>query len=560
MSNISEARFQSPLFRPDTFWQWLILPALGLLMPLCVYILLPQMGINALANALDFKKLLMLSGAIIGGVGYLLYFRFAISRPQLLVAFMVLAWPLVDYLNGQLLNAGINIHLRPLLLLTLALPALWISIRHARLLWTELPWLKAYLVFFGWLMLYVVFNNANAVDPRMSSGEESLSEGSVSLIQLFSYFYCLMGITVSAVSILRLRNYRGLFDTFNRALLWVSSFESVLTIAGYPFGLFNMLLDGFTRAIGIFSHPNPFAHHMGVLMVYLLGLFCYYQAERKQRMPGWLLMGGITLNFVAFLLGLSKTALATFAICSALLFLMNLAVPAVRRSFLRILAVLAVLVPVGLWAFEALSGENFSSLLESRITDTKSMDWRTQVWEDLIAEINGVTMWLGHGFTAANATVFRLTFNDAKNAQPLMMVHNAYIALIYDLGIMGYTLFLAAATLIWGALQGWITALRPALRTENSIIIALAVYFLAVCGFDEMSYMFDAPMLFWILATLLYCINRREQREAAASGNPTELNSPEVVPASLDELWANRLDSTDFWGTGFSDPDRGDRP
>jgi hypothetical protein len=555
MLNTAEVRFQPTLPSPDKAAHWLLLPALGLLLPLCFYVLLPQVGVHAFANALDFRKLMMLFGAIIGGMSYLVYFRFIIVRPQLLVAFMALAWPLVDYLNGQLLSAGVNVHLRPLLLLSLAFPALWVSIRHARLLWRELPWLKYYLVFFGWLMLYVVFNNANAVDPRMSGGEGALGEGSVSLIQMFAYFYCLMGITVAAVSILRLRNYRGLFDTFNRALLWVSGLESLLTIIGYPLGLFNMLLDGFTRAIGIFSHPNPFAHHMGVLMVYLLGLFCYYQAERKQRMPGWLLMGGIAVNFVAFLLGLSKTALATFAVCSALLFLMNLAVPAVRRSFLRILAVLAVLVPMGLMAFEALSGESFSGLLESRITDTKSMDWRTEVWADLIAEINMATMWLGHGFTAANATVFRLTFNDAKNAQPLMMVHNAYIALIYDLGLMGYSLFLTVAALVRGALQGWINAIRPALRTENSIIIALAAYFLAVCGFDEMSYMFDAPMLFWILATLLYCLSRREQREAAAAGNPPGPTLPDVAPASLDELWANRLDSADFWGQN-----RGARP
>lgn len=524
MTSTPEASLAQPLLRADDgpagatrpdIKPWLLLPLLGLLIPLAIYILLPGIGVNAFANTPDFKKTVMLFGALIGGIGYLVYLRFVSVRPQLLVAFIVLAWPIVAYLNGLLLDLGVNIRLRPLLLLTIAFPALWITLKNARLLWREIPWLKYYLIFFAWLVAYNLFYNANAVDHRLAGGDATSGDGSVSLVQFFAYFYCLMGMTVSAVAALKVRDYRGLFDGFNKALLWVSGLEAALTIAGYPFGLFNMMLDGFMRAIGIFTHPNPFAHHMGILMVYLLGLFCYYQAERKHRMPGWLLLGGIGLNFTAFLLGLSKTALATFALCATIIFLLNLAVPEVRRSFLKIIVAVAALIPIGLFAFEALSGQSFFKLLESRITDTKSLDWRTEVWEDLMAEINMSTMWLGHGFTSSNATVFRLTFNDAKNAQPLMMVHNAYIALIYDLGIMGYTMFLAALSLIWHAVRGWIAAVRPAMRTEHSIIIALTVYFLFVCGFDEMSYMFDAPMIFWILVTLLYCVNKRDSQAEA---------------------------------------------
>lgn len=495
---------------PGPFWGIL----LGLLLPVLGYWLLPEMGITAVSELLDIKKLVLLCGAVMGGVAYWVYVRAVLPRPQLPMAFIVLAWPVVAFLNAALLEAGLNIHLRPLLILALALPSLWITLRHYRLLMDTVPWLKYYLLFFGWLVLYSVFYNANAVDPRLSGGEEAMSEGSVSMVQLTAYFYCLMSITVSATAFLKARDYKGLFDTLNKALLWVSVGESLLTILGYPFGLFNQMLDGFTRAIGIFTHPNPFAHHMGVLMVYLMGLFCYYQGQRKFRMPGWLLFGGIIINFVAFLLGLSKTALGVFALCGGVVFLMNLAVPAVRKGFLQILLGLAILLPVGLFLFEALSGQSFVGLLESRIDQTQSLTWRTMIWQDLMAEVNPLTMWFGHGFTAANDTVFHLTFNDAKNAQPLMMVHNAYIALIYDLGVMGYLMFVAAASIIMTALKGWAGAIRPSLRTEHSIMLGLAVYFLFVCGFDEMSYMFDAPMLFWSLVTILYCVNWREQREA----------------------------------------------
>lgn len=490
-----------------------LLPWLGLLIPLAGYLLLPALGINQFVETFGIKRVILMFGAIIGGIVYWYYLKLILARPQLLVAFIALAWPLVAFFNSLLLEIGINIHLRPLLILAIALPSLWLSVKHYKLLLSTVPWIKYYLLFFGWLVLYFTFYNTNAVDPRLSGGEEALSEGSVSMVQLTAYFYCLMSIAVSAIVVLKARNYKSLFDLFNISLLVISSLEALVTIAGYPFGLFNMMLDGFIRALGIFTHPNTFAHHMGILMVYLLGLFCYYQGERKHRLPGAMLYGGIIINFIAFLLGLSKTALGVFSLCALLIFLLNLAVPAVQRRFIQIVFGLIFLIPIGLFAFEALSGHSFLSLLESRIDQTQSLTWRTMVWQDLIADITPVSVWLGHGFTAANDMVFHLTFNDAKNAQPLMMVHNAYIALLYDLGIPGYLMFAATAAIIWQSARGWLQATHPSFRTEHSITLALTVYFLIVCGFDEMSYMFDAPMLFWTLATLLYCVNLRDQQE-----------------------------------------------
>lgn len=489
-----------------------LLAALGLGLPLIVYLLLPALGVGVFAKLLNLKKLILLAGGLIGAVLYWQYWRFITLRPQLLVGFVLLAWPLVAFINTHLLEAGLNLHLRPLLILAVMFPMVWVSCKNYQLLWQNVPWMKYYLAFFGWLALYFVFYNANATDPRLSGGKSALSEGSVSMVQLTAYLYCLLSMATAAITLLKARNFRGLFDFMNQALLWVSGLEAIITILGFPFKLTSMELDGFVRAIGIFTHPNPFAHHMGIIMVYLLGLYCYYQGERQGRIPGWLLWGGIGLNFVAFLLGLSKTALGVFAICALILFLMNLAVPAVRRGFIKILISLTVLVPIGLMAFQLLSGKNFLTLLESRIEGTQSLNWRTMIWQALMAKMEAGTWFFGHGFTAANQAVFNATFNNAKNANPLMMVHNAYIALLYDLGIMGYLMFATTLALIVQSLKSWIHAIRPAFRTEHSIIIALTVYFLFVCGFDEMSYMFDAPQLYWTLAAILFCVSLRERK------------------------------------------------
>jgi hypothetical protein len=499
-----------------------VLISLGLLflliIPVLIYVILPQFGFNAFAEMLGLKLMLAAGGLFIGGITYWAYLKFVLSRPHLPLFFIVLAWPIVAWLNGLLMDLGLNLHLRPLLILSLAIPAVCMLWRERQLVWQALPSFRVYGLFMLWLTLYAFIYNANAVDPRLSGGDEAMSEGSVSMVQWSSYGYCFLAMALPAICILKNRDYRRMFDGLNKALLIISSLESLLTIAGYPLGLFTILLDGFTRAIGIFTHPNPYAHHMGILMVYFLGLYCYYQGARKGRMAQWLLYGGIIINFCAFLLGLSKTAISVFAISAAIVFLMNLAVPEVRRSFGKILLSLIILIPVGVIAFEALSGQSFLTLLESRMDQTQSMNWRMIVWQDLIADINLTTVWLGHGFTAANETVYRLTFNDSKNAQPLMMVHNAYIALLYDLGLPGYLLLLSAVAMLWKALKGWLKAENPASRNTNATrsinatIIALVIYFLCVCGFDEMSYMFDAPMLFWSLASLLACVAIRERQ------------------------------------------------
>lgn len=502
-----------PLFKKSNRFPvpLLLLSAMaGILLPLIGYCLLPGLGVTFFAESLGLPRVILLCAGLTGIAFYWRYLQWALPRPQIIVGFILLAWPPVAYFNAELLNVGLNLHLRPLLLLALAVPMVRIAWRNRELLLERVPWLKYYLVFFLWLTLYAVFYNANAVDPRLSGGEEAMSEGSVSMVQLTAYFYCLAGMAACAVAFLKTRNPKGLFDALNRGILWVSGLEALVTVAGYPLGMFTTMLDGFLRSYGIFPHPNPFAHHMGILTLYLVGLCCYYQGERKARMPGWLLLGGLAINLAAFLLGLSKTALGVFVLCAGILLTLNLATPAVRRNLPRVLLGLAVLAPLTLLGFEVLSGQSFFSLLESRLDQTQSLTWRTDIWGDLLADINLGAIWLGHGFTAANNTVFHLTFNDARNAQPLMMVHNAYIALLYDLGIFGYAMFAAVVSMLLHAFRYWLSSANPGLKTEHSIILALAVYFLCVCAFDEMSYMFDAPMLFWMLATILHCMRLRE--------------------------------------------------
>ncbi len=484
---------------------WLLPIVLGLLAGGMVYGLLPQAGVATFANHLSFKKIIALSFLAVAGVSYIYYFRYVTEKPQWLIYFILMGWALVNYGNDFLLQSGVNIHLRPMIIMALGLPGLWVALCHGKTVLAQVPHFRYYLVFFIWLMLYFFFYNAHAQDPTLIS-VGSHFEGSVGVIQATAYFYCTMAIAVAAAAVIRHPNAGQYFDGLNKALLIVSSLIAIYTIIGYPTLLTSVWLDGFQRANGIYTHPNPFAHHMGLLLVYLLGMFLYYQDENKSRMPGWLMIGGFVINMGAFLLGMSKTAIGVFVLSAVVLLLLNLSSPIVRKHIVKVVVSLVVLVPIGLWLYGAIADESFFSIFQRRMDVKDSFVWRLESWDFLVSGFHGWWLVLGHGFTAANAWMFQLTYDTENNIKPLMMVHNGYIALLYDLGLMGLVFFVAVLSNAWRSFCEIFRPGRIAVRPLLATVVALSVYFLITCGFDEMTYMFDAPLTFWILTTTLFCI------------------------------------------------------
>lgn len=506
-------RMISPSLKSDLFFSlslWLGSVCFGLAIPVSLYFILPEMGIRFFDSLFSLTNFLFAIVLLIGAIIYLGYLRCIHAKPHWLVYFIVVAWPVLEYGNHFLLvKLGINLHLRLLLILILGIPIGRMGFEHIGMLLKRLPYLKYYMAFWILLLFYFLLNNSQATDTRFGLAS-AWSEGSVGVIQFMAYSHCLLSIIAVAVSLFRHSNPKKLFDNVNKSLLIVSSMLSLITIFCYPLGILSMQLDGFQRAFGIFTHPNPFAHHMGILLLYFSGLCFYYQGENRGRVSVWLLTGGILINLVAFLLGLSKTAIALFAMSAFVLLLFNISSAALRQAASRVLLVLAFLMPLGLWLFQVATGQSLFEILSARIEQTNSFNWRLEIWGSLIANMDALSLLIGHGFTAANAWILQLTFNNRFNTQPLMMAHNGYIALLYDFGIWGLLMFASAGSLLLHSLRGMLsaccqTANRPLLAT----VLALSIYFLIACGFDEMTYMFDAPILFWALSTLLYSLALR---------------------------------------------------
>jgi len=483
----------------------------GALIALLLYGLFPLLGLGVFGRVLSIQRCIQLFGLFVGGTGYVYYLRYILPRPQHMLFFYAIFWPVAEYANDWLMRfGGVNLHMRMLLLLVLAVPALLQMVRFGKTMLLCFPHFKYYAGFLGLLFLYYLFFNAHAMDAKLASAAVESTDNSIGMMMLTAYIFCFLGMFTSAVSIYKHPNPLGLFDTFNKTLIWVSMILGVLTIIGYPIGLFSKDVDGFHRAMGLYTHPNMFAHHMGILMIYLLGIFCYYQGERAQRMPAWLLWAGLGINLIAFLLGLSKTAIGIGSLCALGLLVFNLSSSAVRKMFLKLILAAVILVPIGLFAFEKIADRSFFDIIQSRIDQKESMNWRVETWNSLLANIRGFEYLWGHGYTAANVWVYMLSYNDTKNATPLIMVHNGYVALLYDFGLMGYIFFVSALSLMWNAMKRAAQSLFVGGRPLLVTVCMMTIYFMVVCGFDEMVYMFDGPLVYWTLATLLYAVAIQE--------------------------------------------------
>lgn len=491
-------------------WISILLLLTGLVTAFLAYVLLPQAGIDTFKHLLGLKKLLAIALLPVLASGYLLYWQQIQKHPILLIMFMAIFWMPLSFLNEQLLIQGINLHLRALLIATIALPSLWILLNHGRIVIKQLPFFKWLVFFFMALTLYFIFNNASNISEGFGLSHQS--SASVGLMQYESYFYCLIAAGLSAWVLFKqpVKSIK-LFDQFNVLYLSVSLIIALITIIGYPLEATSMMLDGFRRAFGLFTHPNPYAHSMGIQVLYITGLLLYYSVRNRnkhyQPMSIALVWFSLAINTIAFLLAISKTAIAFVLLSGIAFILFNLGSHSVKQSLSKILLATIILLPIALIAYSLVTGQSFTEVIQSRMEETTSMDWRSEVWEYIIENLSIDQLLMGNGFTASNMLIYQMTYHNIYNNKPLIMVHNGYLSLLYDMGMMGLSLFVAVSSCLFSAIRN-LKNNTPESKVLLSTAIALSIYFLCVSGFDEMTYMFNAPLLFWIFASSVYTMSK----------------------------------------------------
>lgn len=490
---------------------WIAAWIIALLFPVFAYGILPHFNIEIFKSLLPFNRILLIPTGAILLLLSLSYLDFVKTKPPtIFVFFLCIFWQIISYYADVLLDEkGINLHLRPIIILLCTIPFIIAVLKFKSEIFRKLPYLKIFTAFLITSLFYYIFFNAGAVDLKTAQEGASLG-GNMASDKITFYYLDLVGMVLCFAAFSK-NNLTGkltsekLFDIFNLTLMIVTSTLSIIFVIGYPLNLFTVRLEGFLRSAGLLTQPNPYAHHLGLLILYFLGLFCYYQGENKSRFPTWLLYTGIGINLLGFLIGFSKSAILALGIALLVIITGNFSTPVIRKTFIWGMILFSILIVIGLAVFSSMSHQSIIDIFQARMDNNNSMDWRTNVWSFLQSDISLRNIFTGHGLTAANNIILQNSFSD-KDGTPVIMVHNGYLELLYDYGIWGYTFIIAILAMIHQAIKNTFLPLNYTLKSLMYTIIAFCVYFLIVLSTDEILFMFDATHLFWYLCTILFCI------------------------------------------------------
>jgi hypothetical protein len=437
---------------------------------------------------------LIIVGLIVALFSYKKLLQWLHERPHWFLAVVLAVWPVLEY--ARLQNTGLDY--RPVLALWVVPMSTWIGLQYLLPLWRFFPHLR-FLGFFAVLTgLYFVFFNQNAVSPTQAMTGENSFGGSLSLNQLSTTIYCaVMGVLAAHCA---LNVPKTSLDFVNKALVVFVLVESVVITVLAP--LFTMEVDGFNRLAGLYKHPNMYAHRQALLLLYLM-MVCAVDAQNQFKLFSRKTWAAVFLiSLLPFLLALSKTAIAACVISAVVFWVAysRLCGKTLLKPQQWALMGLVGLVATSLFAL--VSGQGFLELVEARVTSTSSLEWRYKVWGFLMKEPTLLSTLFGHGLTAANKVIYELSFHDAFAATPLINVHNAYVQLYYDFGLLGFSYWAAILALMGSAVMVIWKHRIPAVMLPCLGVLAMSVHYLIASGFDETLGMFNAPIVYWLLATL----------------------------------------------------------
>jgi exopolysaccharide production protein ExoQ len=205
--------------------------------------------------------------------------------------------------------------------------------------------------------------------------------------------------------------------------------STILAIFFPKYGLMGGVHLGAWR--GIFNHKNGLGRIMaiGVVVFCLLAL-----SVKKQRWIFWSLTGA---SVMLILLSRASSPLVNLAILMSILAVL----PILRWNYIFMVPAIVAMSSVGiiLYSFTTSNAEQIAGAFGKNLTLTG----RTEFWPLVLDKI-GESPWVGYGFGAfwqgldgPSAYVWNASAFKAPNS------HNGYLDLFLDLGIIGFSIYMA---------------------------------------------------------------------------------------------------------------------
>ncbi|MDJ0626114.1 MAG: O-antigen ligase family protein [Candidatus Caenarcaniphilales bacterium] len=502
---------------------WLYPAVLAFCLSILVYGALPLLGLNLITTILSPKTIfLLIIGLIALGVfSYILFL--CVKYPEQFLQIVTLYYVLTICVLAFLLKKAkvlpgssspfVITNFSSLELVTIfAIPAILIAAPHIFGILKRFPYIIFQILFIIIFIIYLNYHNTDFPFPiRWLEGIPNPEKWRLYLVQYTMLWYSLLLSIITAAIFHKTSSFHDVFDRFNKALIIFYLIEAIVTLLGVPLGMFQQNVDGHVRFKSRFIHPNAYGHHLAIFLVYCLGITLYYQKLQEigiKRFPIPQLVLCFTLNMAAFFLALSKGAISLSFISMFVILLINFPylIKNLKLVFQAIGAIIG-LIPVGLLIIQVTKEGGLIGYIEltmARVGDTDSFDWRTQAWANLMNNLSDPI--IGHGLTSSSLLLHHISYHPKWNPLPLVIIHNTYYQLIYDMGIIGlifffipFALIIISSIFFFIVLYSKHSYVLPLFGT----IIGTTMYYLLSMTIDEVN-LYDLHILYWPFVTIIY--------------------------------------------------------
>lgn len=231
----------------------------------------------------------------------------------------------------------------------------------------------------------------------------------------------------------------------------------------------------------------------------------------------------------AYLIGLVASGyaiLATDTRAAVMFVIVSMAaillVPRITAKYAWGLPALSPLFPVALvFAISVLSGALSGADLRRSGEDLSTLNNRTNVWRPALRDLPShgvVKLAVGHGYEGHYLSGVSQEYADWFSAykQPEFRgLHNVYLQYLYDLGLIGVSLYLALAILLMKALSGWVSSGEPDLVWP---LLAVGVYLIFAGSIDRIPTPYSQELFLVFLMLVIYATSAPDTSEDAGRG------------------------------------------
>ncbi len=472
---------------------------MALLLALTIYGVLPLLGISMVSNFLSANNLISLVALFIGIVIYYPYLKICKKYPdQFLLAILALL-PWFTFITKIAVWVGINFPQTVLLLFLFVIPTVWIVYKYLFSMLKTSPLLTCFSSFWLLMVIYFIWFDHPIVHPSaVASGKASMSIHALTAVTL-TWFSLQLGTYVAYW----VKEPKRLLGKLTITVTIMTLILSITTIAFYPFKILTTYTDGVLRSQSLFFSPGQFAYYLAMLLIYLEGMY-FYNKKNMHISPVWqkAVVLAIIMGFISLCLTISKNSISAFIGASVIFQVLLLLKAKNKLNVVLKLVGFPVLLLVGLFLFENLTGISIFENLSHRMNDDTSLLWRYKSWDYVLSDIDMYSVWLGHGLTAA---VERMSYLEVSKFNRIFIpgnVHNDYLEFLYDFGIAGLIVFIYCFISLF---KNLIYPFRANCYSQNAELYytaaGLILIFLITCATGICFEATENP--FWILIILL---------------------------------------------------------